>query len=130
MGYDTVVRFTVRCTQLCSSKMLIPTFKKNLKSGLCVTGETISDIAWTNVTSTVCMMAIMKATIMDYTFLPISAESVSEKIHLHSWWESRLFIPVLVSNEQQNTTQKNLYTVHIQNENSTNVQYRLYMHML
>jgi hypothetical protein len=67
---------------------------------------------------------------MDYTFLRISAESVSEKIHLHSWWESRLFIPVLVSNEQQNTTQKNLYTVHIQNENSTNVQYRLYMHML
>jgi len=53
-----------------------------------------------------------------------------KKILVHSWWESRLFISVLVFIGQQNTTQKNLYTIHIQNENSTNVQCRLYMHTL
>jgi len=56
-----------------------------------------------------------------------------KKILVHSWvhsWESRLFILVLVFNGQQNTTQKNVNTIHIQNENSTNVQCRLYMHML
>jgi len=52
-----------------------------------------------------------------------------KKILVHGW-ESRLFILVLVFNGQQNTTQKNVNTVHIQNENSTNVQCGLYMHML